>query len=137
MKKIICFLLLTLAFTTKAQTLIINGDDTFGDIAVEIVINGGTPIDIGNVHTGQSLSFTVPTGTIVETLEIRASAQGAYLFIEENDEYYQLYLDWLENTGTYFDNPENSIIYDAFMPHGVFYAGQSQNYFIGTLPILE
>lgn len=135
MKKIICFLLLTVAFATNAQTLIINGDDTYGDIAVEIIINGGAPIDIGNVHTGQSLTFTVPNGIIVDTLEIRPSSQNAYLFIENSDQYYQLYLDWLFDTDTYFDNPESSTIYDAFnVPGGVFYAGESNNYFIGTLP---
>lgn len=137
MKKIIVFLLLTVAYTTNAQTVNISGDDTFGEIKVSISINGGIPTDIGYLQKGHPLSYTIPSNFNADNdlLEIIAETQNAYLFIESNDQYYQFYLDYLNETNTYFDNPANSYIYDANML-GTLTNGGYANCFIGTLPEL-
>lgn len=127
MKKFICFLLLTFACTTSAQTLSFNGDDTFGTIRVEIIINGGTPINLGFLSKNLGLSYTIPSNIVVNSLEIIAEGGGAYVYVEPNDNYYQLYLDYLFETGTYFDNPESSYLYVPDM--------DVSNFFIGTFPV--
>lgn len=132
MKKIICFLFLTVAFATNAQTYTISGDNTYGNVAVSIIIDGGVPISIiADLQKGQSYTYTVPSGTPANaSIEVKAESQDGYVFINSNDDYYGLYLDYLCETGTYFDIPEQ-----IYIEHLNLY-DSNYDFFIGTLPLI-
>ncbi|MCI9846925.1 hypothetical protein [Flavobacterium pectinovorum] len=87
MKKIICFLLLTVACTTNAQQkYVINGDVTYGNVSVSIIINGGSPIFIGNLQTGTDLVYDLGREFDYDNdyIEIKAESTSAYVTIDDD-----------------------------------------------------
>jgi len=136
MKKIICFLLLIAACTTNAQTkkYVITGDDTYGNIAVSIFRENGTPISIGTLTKGQTLTYTLNDVSNDDFVYIKAESTTGYVFINDNDEYYDLYLNYLNDTGNYFDEPEEICIREAYGIYTVEQGVETISCFVGTLP---
>ncbi len=139
MKKIICFLLLIVACTTNAQTkkYVITGDNTYGNVAVSIIINGDTPIFIGNLQTGTDLIYDLgrPFNYDSDFIEIKAESTDAYVFINDDDSYYNSYLTYLQS-GSYMDEPEYSCTREAYGIDTFVGNDHITSCFIGTLPVL-
>lgn len=140
MKKIICFLLLTVACTTNAQQkYVINGDATYGNVAVSIIINGGSPIFIGNLQTGTDLVYDLGRQFDYDNdyIEIKAESTSAYVTIDDDGyNYYNIYLPYFLANGDYLDTPSYSCTREAY---GIeTFDGQGNKLiscFISTLPV--
>lgn len=117
MKKIICFLFLTVAFATNAQTqkYVISGDTTYGNVAVSIIINGASPIFIGYLQTGTDLVYDLGRlFTDDDFIEIKAESTEAYVTIDGTSyDYYNTYLPYFLANNQYFDTPYYSCIREA------------------------